>query len=321
MKIHIASTFFTLALILFTFAQVTLAQEDSEATTPLSDETVIEKWEFGLEISSGGNATGVLASVPIPIEWPEQKIKNIEENKPAPITRLSYKELGDNGKQLIIKINRLKPGDVVTASVILEIEKSMIVEPENPDRFRFANKSETRRLNTYLKPSPYIESRHRRIKALAESIEIDESLSPYEQVRTIFEWIRDNIEYEFDVTIRTCLEALDRKKGDCEELSSLFIAVCRAKGIPARAVWIPDHTYPEFYLVDENDKGHWLPCQPAGQYEFGSMTETRPILQKGDRFKIRGHQDELRYLQPTLTAKDADVGPTIKWVMRKIEDD
>ena len=43
--------------------------------------------------------------------------------------------------------------------------------------------------------------------------------------------------------------ALRDGTGDCEELSSLFIALCRAHGIPARTVWVPDHCYPEFYLA------------------------------------------------------------------------
>ena len=76
-----------------------------------------------------------------------------------------------------------------------------------------------------------------------------------------------------------------------------------------------------FPLLDEAGDPHWFPCQVAGEYEFGSMNETKPILQKGDKFKIAGHQNELRYIQPTLTAKDHDIPPTVKWVMRKIEDE
>ena len=86
---------------------------------------------------------------------------------------------------------------------------------------------------------------------------------------------------------RVACKQLDDGVGDCEELSSLFIAICRAAGVPARAVWIPGHTYPEFYLVDEQGEGHWYPCQIAGAgHDFGRMPESKPILQKGDRFRI-----------------------------------
>ena len=101
----------------------------------------------------------------------------------------------------------------------------------------------------------------------------------------------------------------------------MFIAICRALKIPARAVWVPDHTYPEFYLEDEKGKGHWFPCQAAGDYEFGAMSDDRPILQKGDRFRRPNQSGFVRYLQPTLTAKDLKGDISIDWISRKVEDD
>ncbi len=280
-----------------------------------------QRWEFGMEISATGNVTGLVASVPVPVEWPEQRIKIVEEQKDDGVTRMAYKNLGDQAGQLIITINRMVAGDVIRASVIMEIQKQDVARPESPESLRFATKSETRRLDKYLKPSPYIESNHRRVKEFADAIRIDESIAPFEQVRIIYEFIREQVPYEFDEKIRTCIEALERGKGDCEELSSLFIAVCRIKGIPSRAVWIPDHTYPEFYLVDEVDVGHWIPCQLAGEYEFGSMAESKPILQKGDNFKIQGNRNRLRYVQPTLTARDTAAQPSFRWIMQPVDDE
>ncbi len=121
--------------------------------------------------------------------------------------------------------------------------------------------------------------------------------------------------------IRSCLDALKRKQGDCEELTSLFIAICRAQGIPARAVWIPGHAYPEFYLEDEQGSGHWFPCQAAGPYEFGSMNEARPILQKGDRVRLPGTREVVRYLQPTVQAKIATNPIQIQWISREVPED
>jgi hypothetical protein len=61
-------------------------------------------------------------------------------------------------------------------------------------------------------------------------------------------------------------------------------------------VWIPDHCYPEFYLEDEQGKGTWFPCQAAGTRQFGEMDEYRPILQKGDRFKVPEKGQQVRYI-------------------------
>ena len=74
-------------------------------------------------------------------------------------------------------------------------------------------------------------------------------------------------------------------QGVWAERAWLFIALCRSIKVPARTVWVPQHCYPEFYLVDESGKGQWFPCQVAGAASFGKIDETRPILLKGDNFK------------------------------------
>jgi hypothetical protein len=79
-------------------------------------------------------------------------------------------------------------------------------------------------------------------------------------------------------------------------MTSLFVALCRNARIPARMVWIPDHCYPEFYLEDGEGKGHWFPCQAAGTRQFGRMDEYRPVLQKGDRFKVPEKRQPQRYV-------------------------
>ena len=82
------------------------------------------------------------------------------------------------------------------------------------------------------------------------------------------------------------MEAIEKGSGDCNELTSAFIAICRASGIPARTVQIPGHCYPEFYLQDETDKGHWFPAEVSGTEDFGGVFTHTPIMQKGDAFKI-----------------------------------
>ena len=128
----------------------------------------------------------------------------------------------------------------------------------------------------------------------------------WERTAAIFDWVRENVKYEFAEQIKPAVAALKDGQGDCEELSSLFIAICRASKIPARAVWVPGHTYPEFYLVDDRGQGHWFPCQAAGaKREFGSMSEDRPILQKGDNFLVPEERGPQRYVKQFLSAKNA----------------
>ncbi len=53
----------------------------------------------------------------------------------------------------------------------------------------------------------------------------------------IFKWVRDNIRYELDPIVGA-IKLLKRKTGACVDKSSLFIALCRAAGIPARYILV-----------------------------------------------------------------------------------
>ena len=96
--------------------------------------------------------------------------------------------------------------------------------------------------------------------------------------------------------------------------------MCRSVGIPARAVWVPGHCYPEFYLEDEHGQGHWCPCQAAGTRIFGAMPEARPILQKGDNFRLPGSPKPHRYVQETVSAKNAQADPQVRFVQDNLDD-
>jgi hypothetical protein len=143
-------------------------------------------------------------------------------------------------------------------------------------------------------PSPYIESRHPQIRSLAKEI-VAERQDAWERVEAMYDWVRANVKYQ-EGELKGALAAMRDGNGDCEELTSLFIALCRANKIPARTVWIPGHCYPEFYLEDTAGNGHWIPCQAAGSRAFGSMPEFRPILQKGDSFRVPEKKDQQRYV-------------------------
>lgn len=311
---------YTMATLLCFTAHVVSAQvsEDMAAHAIRLEHPAKVVWEMGLQLSvAGGEATGIVATCPLPVDWPEQSIKVLEEDVSDNVSRVTYKELDRAVRQMIITVPRLRAGETARVVIRLEVDKSWIEAPTDPSSLSRPTKL-TSDLRSYLQPSPYIESRDRKIRTLATEL-LDGEAPAWEQVEGLFDWIRENIEYRFDEKIKSCVQALDDGVGDCEEMSSLFIATCRAAGIPARAVWIPGHTYPEFYLVDAQGQGHWFPCQIAGEgHDFGRMPEYKPILQKGDRFRITGARTPQRYVKPTLTAKNASGTPKIEWILRPV---
>jgi hypothetical protein len=82
----------------------------------------------------------------------------------------------------------------------------------------------------------------------------------------------------------------------------LFIAACRASGVPARVVWGPEHTWAEFALADSVGKFVWIPADPSKERELGVINHFTPILQKGDRFSVPEMPAKpQRYLAPVCT--------------------
>ncbi len=276
-----------------------------------------ERWEVGVIVQAGqGRVTGIVATLPIPMDWPEQTVRVIDENVSSQVSKITYRVLDDGVKQMQVAIARLDPGEQATALLTLEIVKRDIVAPQETGNFRIPAKL-SRDMRAFVRPSPYIESTDRRIQQLAEEAAAGHE-SAWEKAEAIFDWVRTNVRYEFDVKIKGARQALDDGFGDCEELTSLFVAMCRAVDIPARAVWIPDHCYPEFYLEDEQGNGHWFPCQAAGTRFFGAMPEVKPVLQKGDSFRIPGSRTPVRYVSEMLSAKNAVADPQVQFVRRRL---
>ncbi|MEL7338393.1 MAG: transglutaminase-like domain-containing protein, partial [Planctomycetota bacterium] len=132
-------------------------------------------------------------------------------------------------------------------------------------------------------------------KRIATTLAAETYDTDWQHIAAIYDWVRENINY-VEGKIKSAVQALKDKTGDCEEMTSLFVALCRASKIPARMVWVQGHCYPEFYMEDPEGQGVWFPCQAAGTRQFGRMEDYRLLLQKGDRFKIPGQRQPVRYV-------------------------
>jgi hypothetical protein len=294
--------------------------EDVKSLGIRLDKTVVEKIKIGISVTAqGGPCNGMTGSVPVPTEWPEQKVQILKEDVTPNVSKIEYRQLAaGTAKQMIVHFGHLAPGTEAHALVTFEITRRTILPPEDTSIFKTARYPEKEKdAAAYLAPSPYIESRHPKIVSLAK--EVTEGKENWEKVEAICDAVRDKIKFK-NGDLKGALKGLTDGTGDCEEFSSLFIAMCRAVDVPARTVWVPGHCYSEFYLVDDKGKGNWFPVQSAGAKSFGGIPETRPILQKGDNFHDPDRpKDHLRYVNEFLrgsTAKGAGK-PSVQFVQEE----
>lgn len=276
--------------------------------------------EIGVSVTAGdGNMIGTSAMTVFPTSWPEQKVEIVGVSVP-PSFRYSFRDLPGGNKQLLLQSQMIPAGARVDATVHIRLEKSHIVGPVDTTELVIPRRLQ-RDLKNYLGNSPFIEANSSEIKRIVRDIEEQEPLTDWKKVELLYDWVRENISYERG-DLKSVREALRDRTGDCEEMTSTFVALCRAARIPARCVWLPNHCYPEFYLEDKDGNGTWFPCQVSGTRNFGSMPEYLPILQKGDRFKVPEKTELQRYLADYLKSQKVTgrQKPTVKFIRQLLGD-
>jgi len=144
----------------------------------------------------------------------------------------------------------------------------------------------------YTRDEPEIETGY--FKEIVKGIIGDEK-SPVEVCRRIYNFVIDYMTYGV-AQPSGAKNVYLAKKGDCGGYSSLFVALARAAGIPARVVvggWSSSatsqysnwHVWAEFYLQNIG----WIPVDPSygatsatnRSYYFGNLDNSRYIASKG----------------------------------------
>ena len=117
--------------------------------------------------------------------------------------------------------------------------------------------------------------------------------NPIKRARRIYDYVIDSVSYESQGgVLQGAKYCYENKEGECGDSSALFIAMCRAAGIPARPVvgfWADPaygsaHVWAEFYVQDIG----WIPVDPTiglqskekREYYFGNMDNKRLIMSK-----------------------------------------
>lgn len=162
------------------------------------------------------------------------------------------------------QIPRLRPGETAEITLLTLVRNFGV-------HFNLETASGTFPLPhaSYLQPEPKVESSHPEIAAKAAELTAGIS-GTVEQVKAIFAFVQQSMTYGGPYRNVGALSALRRRSGVCEDYAALFVALCRASGIPARMVFgyaavLPEgtdfekHAWPEFFLPSHG----WVPAEPT----------------------------------------------------------
>lgn len=271
---------------------------------------VSTKWKMIAKIRGGaGSAKNMLVTMPLPTNWPEQSVAIAEEDIPTTIGKVGYRDLNSGVKQLIASIPNIRPREEITISMTFIVSTSQINPPVDTSVF-VRPKTSHRGGRLYLGVSPQINSRDSKLRKQVKQIVANKS-GIWTEIEAIYDWVRDNIE-DIAAEPQDVVTVFRAKAGCNEDKVGLFVAMCRAHKIPARMVWVQGTQYAEFMLLDSQANPHWFPCSVGGVREFGSMSEPRIILQKGDSIRVPEKESRQKFVGEFATCQGSSK-PSVKF--------
>jgi transglutaminase-like putative cysteine protease len=188
-------------------------------------------------------------------------------------------DLGNNRYAEFVVDNPKQDFTIQITSKLKLLRYDLATAQKNPDATPPGN------LNKYLKDEKYLEVTGPSIQAAAKRLQ---GTTELDTIKKIYDFVLADLTYDNakaqsgDLRAIGAARALTIKTGVCVEYSDLFVALCRAKGIPARCIGgIPTvknnstkgHAWAEVYI-----KGlGWVPFDPTwGETKAATFYELKP---------------------------------------------
>jgi len=325
-------------------AQFDFAQNEPDGTRytggPRQGKSQTQIWRAGIVIEPGAAISHALITLPVPMEWKEQRIISINEEKMNAnlASLIEYRRsphpVYGGAMEMRLQLDSIRITQPLEIVVVFELENYELLPPDNPSQY-ILPKRVPQEIKPYLQATPKIESNESVFKGMYSEITKDRK-TDWDKVEALYSFVQNNVKYDNTAWTRPAKGALSVTKqprglwtADCKDMCCLFVALCRAGKIPARIVRVPEHCYAEFYLElkqegrrnpREAPQGFWFPCQVAGTYAFGGIPERRVILQKGDSFPFADKPGRTLFMEECFQGalEPGSPQPNPRWVHNSV---
>jgi transglutaminase-like putative cysteine protease len=138
-----------------------------------------------------------------------------------------------------------------------------------PDKRGPLTDEEKKKLAEFLSPTAFLQSEAPEIRKQAADV-VGGEKDPYKAASLLCAWVYRHVDKVFTPAMSNALDTLKTRQGDCGEHAALFVALCRAAGIPAREVaglgytavggqgLLGGHAWAEVYVG-----GSWVAMDPT----------------------------------------------------------
>ena len=162
------------------------------------------------------------------------------------------------------------------ASRIITIKANLMVS-------RLANPIGAKPEAADLLPEKYIESDHPAIRRAAAKLQESDAIKT---INAVFRWVASHMSYSgYAARDRGALYALQQKKGDCTEYMDLFVALCRANGLPARR--IGGYVSPQNAVLKARDYHNWGEFYLDGTWQVADPQNNALMQNQDDYIAMR----------------------------------
>jgi len=146
-------------------------------------------------------------------------------------------------------------------------------------------------LDLFLRPEPFLESDDPDVRREAERAVSTGSGGASARAERLLRHVHAIIEKKPTMSLPSASEVLKTKVGDCNEHATLYVAMARAIGIPARLaaglVYLRGafyyHAWAEVFLAEPDGRGRWLPVDPTLNQFPSDATHVRLVRGGLDR--------------------------------------
>lgn len=275
-----------------------------ETYTPAYGSPITRGWRVGVVIKTGRQPIkDVLTYIPVPQQWPEQEVRIFDDEVPGNFEVQEVEQL-QGLQRLVLHGRGIEAKQTVVALMTYSITTRPIKLPSDTSIFRLPDHKQ-KEVKGFLMTSEGINFRNKKLRKQAEELAAAAG-NDWGKAESIYDWVRANIEQLPEVANARYLgaqAAFVKQEGFKDDVVSLFIAMCRSVGIPARTVYHDSGSYAEFMLDDRAGNHHWFPCDLVGLEAFGKSVEPKLILQKGDSIKVPGEKGRRKFVPATGICK------------------
>jgi hypothetical protein len=214
--------------------------------------------------------------------------------------KFKIQEIAPGGAGLAIATSKLRAGEKASATLV---QKVLVRTRSRVDSQKFGGPPTAGKdWKPFLAPTPGVESDDPSIRAKAEEI-AGNAATAWEAAVRLSDFTYGHLEYKLG-PFTSAKAALGSKIGDCEERAALFVALCRARKIPARVVMAQGqdladagHAWAEICLTNADGEGVWLPVD-VGLRFFAEYPAPCVTFYKGEGYRFAGPGGKLHHSQP-----------------------